>query len=46
MFLCRPVKKFDTNLEALRNDLIPREWGTNNRVSCIKPEYAEISIDL
>jgi len=42
----KSTKKFDTNLEALRNDLIPREWGTNNRVSCIKPEYAEISIDL
>ena len=37
--------KYDSHVELFRNSYIPEEWDTNCRVSCFKPEYAEVTIN-
>ena len=41
----RSTLRYDQHVELLRNDLIPKEWNTNNRVSCSKPELTEVTIE-
>jgi len=41
----RSTLRYDQHVELLRNDLIPKEWNTTNRVSCSKPELTEVTIE-
>ena len=41
----KSLLKYESNVDSLKNNIIPVEWGTNQRISCFKPEYTEVSID-